>query len=118
MPWARSWTTGRTWIRVGSPLNHFPCYPHDKRFTGLGLRDVQEKLQRESTNGTSLAQKVQQLESKLRSVTSRAEELEGSLAGSRSERERLSTTLRDTETGVSLIFSMDDASLVLPGLKR
>jgi hypothetical protein len=60
---------------------------------------VQERLQRESTNGSSL---VQQLESKLRSATSRAEELEGSLAGSRSERERLLVSLRDAEAGMSI----------------
>jgi DNA repair exonuclease SbcCD ATPase subunit len=69
--------------------------------TEIGLKDVQERLQRESTNGTSLAQSVQQLESALRSVNSKADELEGSLAGSRSERERLSMSLRDAESGRS-----------------
>ena len=54
-------------------------------FSGLELKDVQDELRRESANGTSLIQSVQQLESKLRSATSKAEELDGSLAGSRSE---------------------------------
>ena len=80
-------------------------------FTELELRDVQEKLQRESTNGAS---QVHQLESKLRSATSRAEELEGSLAGSRSEREKLLASLRDAETGMSLGLTLGDASLGLP----
>ena len=81
-------------------------------FTGLELKDAQDKLHHESANGTSLAQKVQQLESKLRSVTSKAEELEGSLAGSRSERERLSVSFRDVEAGV---FSLNGTLLVLVG---
>lgn len=68
----------------------------------LELRDAQDQLQRESANTTSLTQGVQLLESELRSMTSKAEELEGSLAGSRSERERLSTSLKNTETGVSI----------------
>jgi len=68
------------------------------------LRDAQEKLQRESTNGTSLAQGIQRLESQLRSVTSKTEELEGSLAGSRSEREKVSALLKDTESGTALFL--------------
>jgi len=44
-------------------------------FSGLELKDVQDELRRESANGTSLTQSVQQLESKLRTMTSKAEEL-------------------------------------------
>lgn len=82
-------------------------------YTEPELQDVQGKLQRESANGTSLAQNIQHLESKLRYVTSRAEELEGSLAGSRSERERLVPLLRDAEIGLPLIFSLGDPSSLL-----
>ena len=70
----------------------------------IELGDTREKLQRESLNGTFLAQSVQQLESKLHSATSKAEELEGSLAGSRSERERLSASLKDAEVGPSFFL--------------
>lgn len=89
------------------------CYLFVLRITNpeLELRDVQEKLQRESTNGAS---QVHQLESKLRSATSRADELEGSLAGSRSEREKLLASLRDAETGMSLGLTLGDALLGLP----
>jgi chromosome segregation ATPase len=79
----------------------------------IELHDVQGKLQRESANGTSLAQNLQQLESKLRFVTSKAEELEGSLAGSRSERERLVTLLRDAEAGPSFRLPLVSV-LILP----
>lgn len=77
-------------------------------FPGLELKDVQDELQSESADRTSLIQNVQQLESKLRSVTSEAEELEGSLAGSRSERERLSASLRDAEIGGSPRLPLDN----------
>jgi len=80
--------------------------------TELGLRDDQEEHQGESADETSLAQGVQQLESKLRSMTSKAKELEGSLASSRSERDRLSRSLRDSEVGSSPRFLLHDAPLV------
>jgi hypothetical protein len=51
----------------GFALNVPPPVHMTNPFTELELQDVQGKLQRESANGTSLAQNVQQLESKLRS---------------------------------------------------
>ena len=87
---------------------------NNKYLTGIELKDVQEKLQRETNSGTSLAQSVQKLESELRWATSKAEELEGALAGSRSEREKLSTSLKATEAGSFLRFLLHGCSIHFP----
>lgn len=79
------------------------------------LANVRGNLQRETINGTSLAQRVQQLESEVRRATSTAEELEGALAGSRSERAKLSALLTAAETGSSLRFPLGNVPFVSLG---
>ena len=98
-----------------SSANFSPYWPHDKWLTEIELKGVQEKLQHEINNGTSMAQNAQRLEGELRWATSKAEELEGALAGSRSEREKLSTSLKATEAGLFLRFPLDHVPFVSLG---
>ena len=95
-----------------SPADLPPHRPHGKSSTEIELKGVQEKLQHEINSGTSMAQNAQRLEGELRRATSKAEELEGALAGSRSEREKLSTSLKATEAGWFLRFSLDHVPFV------